>query len=57
MSIKELVDRIVEDGVLTRDEYQEFFLDVREDKVVDPEESVQIKRIQSMIDNGALKVE
>ena len=57
MSIKELVDRIVEDGVLTRDEYQEFFLDVREDKVIDPEESVQIKRIQSMIDNGALKVE
>jgi polyhydroxyalkanoate synthesis regulator phasin len=56
MSIKQLVDRIVADGVLTEKEHQEFLNKVREDNRIDPEESEQIARLMKMIENGELNV-
>lgn len=55
-SIKEKVDRIIEDGVMTEDEHQEFMDTVYADGEVDDEESEQISRIFALIKEGKLKV-
>lgn len=56
MGIKELVDKLVEDGVITSSEHEEFINLVHKDGVVDDEESAQIARVFSMISEGTLKV-
>jgi hypothetical protein len=56
-SIKELVDRIIEDGVLSPEEHAEFIKHVTADGQVDREESEQIKRVFQLISEGKLKVE
>ncbi len=57
MSIKELVDRIIEDGVITKAEHEEFLLKVKENGKIDSEESKQISRLRKMIEKGELKIE
>ena len=56
MSIKKLVDRIIEDGVITKAEYEEFLRKVKEDDKIDQEESKQIARLREMIEKGELQV-
>ncbi len=57
MSIKQLVDRIVADGVITKAEHEEFLRKVKEDGKIDKEESEQISRLREMIEKGELKIE
>ena len=57
MSIKKLVDRIIEDGVITKAEHEEFLRKVKEDDKIDQEESKQISRLREMIEKGELKIE
>ena len=56
MSIKKLVDRIIEDGVITKAEHEEFLRKVKEDDKIDQEESKQTSRLREMIEKGELKV-
>lgn len=56
MSIKELVDQIIEDGVLTREEHDDFIERVHADGQIDDEESEQISRLFKLIQDGTLKV-
>ena len=55
-SIKELLDRIIEDGVMTGDEHSEFIRRVNADGEIDDEESEQIARLFQLISEGKLKV-
>lgn len=55
-SIKELVDKIIEDGVLTREEHDSFIDQVHADGEIDQEESEQISRLFKLIQDGTLKV-
>jgi len=55
-SIKELVDQIIADGVLTREEHDSFIEQVHADGEIDQEESEQISRLFRMIQEGQLKV-
>jgi len=55
-SIKELVDQIIEDGVLTREEHDSFIEQVHADGEIDEEESEQISRLFKLIQDGTLKV-
>jgi polyhydroxyalkanoate synthesis regulator phasin len=57
MNIKTFVDKIVQDGKLTREEHLQFLYAVQEDGKVDNEEREQINRIFNMIKNGEIKVE
>ncbi len=55
-TIKELVDQIIADGVLTREEHDSFIEQVHADGQIDEEESAQISRLFRMIQEGTLKV-
>ena len=52
-SIKDLVDRIIEDGVLTNTEHQEFMDSVHKDGEIDAEESEQTVEIYSLMAFGS----
>ena len=54
--IKELVDRIIEDGVMSKEEHEEFIKRVNADGEVDEEEATQITRLFQLISEGKLKV-
>ncbi|MDD2943774.1 MAG: hypothetical protein PHC51_12510 [bacterium] len=54
--IKELLDQILDDGVMTENEHEEFMSAVYADGVVDEEESEQISRIFKLIQEGKLKI-
>lgn len=56
MSIKELVDQILEDGVLTEEEHERFIEMVYADGEVDQDESEQISRIFALIREGKITV-
>jgi polyhydroxyalkanoate synthesis regulator phasin len=55
-TIKELVDQIIQDGVLTREEHDSFIEQVHADGQIDEEESAQISRLFRLIQDGTLKV-
>ena len=57
MNIKELVDRIVADGKLTKEEHLEFQSAIMADGKLDKEEKEQLKRILDMIEQGKLTIE
>ena len=57
MNIKNYVDKILEDGKLTREEYLRFMYAVQEDGKIDNEEREQINRIFDLIKNGKITVE
>lgn len=54
--IKELLDQILDDGVMTEEEHEEFMSAVYADGVIDDEESEQISRIFKLIQDGRLKI-
>ena len=56
MSIKELADRILQDGRLTPTEHQELITAINSDGQVDKEENEQVNRILDMVGEGTLKV-
>ena len=55
-TVKELVDQIIADGVLTREEHDSFIEQVHADGQIDEEESEQISRLFRLIQDGTLKV-
>jgi len=55
-SIKELVDTIIADGVLTESEQKRLNEAMLADGVIDDAEVEQINRVIDMIKSGALKV-
>ncbi len=54
--VKEIVDRAVEDGVITNAEHEAFIELVHKDGIIDPEESEQISRIFRLIQAGKVKI-
>jgi len=56
-SIKELADKILEDGKISKEEYQEFLQTIHADGTVDAEEKEQIDRIHQLIKEGKVEVE
>lgn len=54
--IKEVLDRAIEDGIMTRDEHEAFIDLIHKDGSVDPDESEQISRMFRLIQAGKLKV-
>lgn len=55
-SIKELFDQIIEDGVITRDEHDQFMDMIHADGQVDQEESEQISRMFRLLKEGKLRI-
>ena len=55
-TIKELLDRIIEDAVLTAEEHEEFIARINEDGEIDEEESQQLVRLFDLIREGKLRV-
>ena len=55
-SLKEMMDQFVADGVLTRDEHDEFIETVHADGKIDDDERAQISRMFQLIREGKLKV-
>ena len=56
MNIKKLVDRIVSDGKLTKEESSTLSEAIKADGKINPEEEDQIQRILEMITEGKLEV-
>ena len=50
------VDQIIEDGIITNQEHDEFMQMVHADGEIDAEESAQISRIFKLISSGEVKV-
>lgn len=55
-SLKEMLDQFVADGVLTREEHDEFIEAIHADGKIDDEERAQISRMFALIKEGKLKV-
>ena len=55
-SLKDMLDQFVEDGVLTRDEHDQFIEQVSADGKIDEEERAQISRMFALIRDGKLVV-
>ncbi len=55
-SLKEMLDQFIADGVLTRDEHDEFIEAVHADGKIDDEEKAQISRMFQLIREGKLTV-
>lgn len=54
--IKELVDRYVEDGVMTKQEHESLIEQIHKDGVIDENESEQIARVFKLISAGELVI-
>ncbi len=54
--IKEIFDKFVEDGVLTRDEHDLFIEQIHADGKIDEEEKGQISRMFALIKEGKLQI-
>ncbi len=54
-SIKDLVDRIIADGVITRAEQQYLNTAILKDGQIDPAEKEQIERLFDMIYRGEIR--
>ncbi|MBP9837791.1 MAG: hypothetical protein KBC84_03670 [Proteobacteria bacterium] len=55
-TLKDMLDKFVEDGVLTREEHDQFIEQVSADGKIDPEERIQMQRMFELIKTGKLKV-
>ena len=55
-NITELFNKITEDGVITREEYDEFFEEMQKDGVIDEEESALISKMFQLIQSGEIKI-
>lgn len=54
--IKELFEQIIEDGIISREEHDEFIEMVHADGRIDADESAMISRMFKLIQEGKLKV-
>ena len=54
--ITEIFNEIIEDGVITRDEYDGFFEQMQKDGVIDEEENSLISRMFQLIQSGEIKI-
>ena len=55
-TIKELVDSIIADGKITKDEQRQLNDFLMADGKVDAEENAQIKRIMDLMNEGVIKL-
>jgi hypothetical protein len=55
MTLKELVDRVVADGIITPEEHQEIVDKVCSDPEVTMEERRELARLRELIDSGAVR--
>ena len=55
-SLKEMLDQFVEDGVLTRDEHDQFIEQVHADGKIDNDEKAEISRMFQLIREGKLTI-
>jgi len=53
--LKELINKAIEDHVITRDEYDEIINLATEDGVVDPHEQSLLSQLQDMIENRMVR--
>ncbi len=56
MELSEMVDKFIEDGVLTHDEHEELMDRIHADGQIDDNEKALISKIFSLIQSGELKV-
>ena len=54
--ITELFNKITEDGVITREEYDEFFEEMQRDGEIDEEESALISKMFQLIQNNEITI-
>ena len=55
-SLKDMLDRFIEDGVLTRQEHDLFIEQIHADGKIDDSEKAQISRMFQLIREGKLKI-
>ena len=55
-SIKDLLDQIIADGVITQEEHDEFITQIGADGKIDAEESAQISRLFRLIQDGTIRI-
>lgn len=55
-ALKEFVDQIIADGIITNDEHEEFMRLVHQDGEIDAAESAQISRIFALIREGKVQI-
>jgi hypothetical protein len=55
VTLKEIVDRVVADGIITPDEHQEIVEKVCTDPEVTMEERRELARLRELIDSGAVR--
>lgn len=54
--VKEMLDRIIEDGVITREEHDAFMDLINADGEIDEQESEQISRMFALLSAGQVQV-
>ncbi|MCB0325367.1 MAG: hypothetical protein KDD69_17410 [Bdellovibrionales bacterium] len=55
-TLREFVDQIIEDGIITAEEHQAFTELIHEDGEIDAEESEQISRIFRLVSEGKVRI-
>ena len=55
-TLSQYVDKIIEDGIITTEEHEQFMKLVHADGKIDEEESAQLSRIFQLISSGKVKV-
>lgn len=55
-TLSQYVDKIIEDGIITTEEHEQFMELVHTDGKIDEEESAQLSRIFQLISSGKVKV-
>jgi len=55
--IKNLVDKIIEDGIISDSEYQDLLMKIHSDGKIDQEEKKQIDRVYNLIKDGKIVVQ
>jgi polyhydroxyalkanoate synthesis regulator phasin len=53
--LRKLIDRVIDDGVITHDEYDSIMHIITEDGHIDNQERAMIRQIQEMIEDKTLK--
>ncbi len=56
-SIKEMVDKIIEDAVIDKEEYAQLMKSFHEDGKIDSEEKEEIGRLYTLIKEGKITIE
>ena len=54
--LKQLIEKAIDDHVLTRDEYDQILHLASEDGIIDRQEQALLEQLQDMIDNKTVKV-